>query len=578
MKRRIICLSAILLTFSVITGCADKPDTSSSQESITETTEPAEPQTEATTSSLVEIDPFEGLDPIYYYDVDGNIMEKTKNYSSDDTFQENDFFYGENVTFVYFPDMKGLDECSNYGCDLEIYRNFTDNLKEGDKITYTVAMPKYYLSGEEMESYIANVFGIKLTRTTIEVPIVFEEIPAKEYDPFEEGSINIIREKSHYRTADKLYATEAAKAMQRYHIDFRFDLSCLEGNGLQDLYAGDKIKYTLVLKDGKNEYTGEDINKYLEEKRKPVRLTQTEKTVDVFPTNTWHRYSANVNVNLNRSDDWYQIVSNKGRFSKYDFRHIDGSTATIPITAELLRQFCGIDDSVIEYYIDHNTTGHAYENLITGFDNKNLIIVTEPSDEELEMAAEHNVVLDVTPVALDGFVFITHKDNPVDSLTLDQIRDIYSGAITNWSDVGGYDEEIMPYLREKNSGSQTAFENMVMQGTPIYEHPDAKKQLVESMGGLIEYVSSYQNETRSIGYTFNYYLNNLYKNSDVKVIKIDGVAPDNENLIDGSYPLTSGYYAVTLKGRDRRANEIRDYLISDEGQEIIELAGYCPIR
>ena len=244
----------------------------------------------------------------------------------------------------------------------------------------------------------------------------------------------------------------------------------------------------------------------------------------------------------------------------------------------MLRQFCGIDDSVIEYYIDHNTTGHAYENLITGFDNKNLIIVTEPSDEELEMAAEHNVVLDVTPVALDGFVFITHKDNPVDSLTLDQIRDIYSGAITNWSDVGGYDEEIMPYLREKNSGSQTAFENMVMQGTPIYEHPDAKKQLVESMGGLIEYVSSYQNETRSIGYTFNYYLNNLYKNSDVKVIKIDGVAPDNENLIDGSYPLTSGYYAVTLKGRDRRANEIRDYLISDEGQEIIELAGYCPIR
>lgn len=166
----------------------------------------------------------------------------------------------------------------------------------------------------------------------------------------------------------------------------------------------------------------------------------------------------------------------------------------------------------------------------------------------------------------------------MDSLTLDQIRDIYSGAITNWSEVGGYDEEIIPYVRSKNSGSQTAMENMVMQGIPMITHPDTRVQIAMEMGGLIDSIATYQNSSKSIGYSFNYYLRNLYKNEDIKVLNIDGISPDNENLINGTYPLSSGYYAVTVKGRDQKAEEIKEYLLSDEGQEMIELAGYCPIR
>ena len=288
-------------------------------------------------------------------------------------------------------------------------------------------------------------------------------------------------------------------------------------------------------------------------------------------------YSKNVNVLLTRPDDWHKISADTLKINSSDLKKIDGSTATIPITAELARQFCDVDDSVIETYIDHNTTGPAYENLILGHENKKLIFVTEPSDEELALAEENNVEMDVTPVALDGFVFITHKDNPVESLTVEQVQKIYSGEITNWKEVGGNNEKIIPYQREKNSGSQTAMENIVMNGIPMMEPAESYYE-VTAMGELIDYISAYHNSESSLGYTFYYYLNNLYKSEDVKVLKINGISPDNEQLISGEYPFTSAYYAVTVKNGDKKAQEIKDFLLSDTGQEMIQLAGYCPVR
>ena len=73
------------------------------------------------------------------------------------------------------------------------------------------------------------------------------------------------------------------------------------------------------------------------------------------------------------------------------------------------------------------------------------------------------------------------------------------------------------------------------------------------MASLIEQVAGYNNSTRSIGITFYYYINNLYKNENIKVLKINGISPDNENLINKSYSFSSGYYAVTIKGKDKKA-------------------------
>ena len=314
-----------------------------------------------------------------------------------------------------------------------------------------------------------------------------------------------------------------------------------------------------------------------------------------------HYGGDNVNVMLTRSENWRQITEKKF-LTRPDFAGIDGSTATIPITAELARQFCGASDDTtyrnnyVGSFVDHNKTDVAYENLIFGRDNYveeyddherkwnkleeqvRFVFATPPSEDEYQTAENNGVTLEVEPVALDGFVFITHKDNPVDSLTVQQIRDIYSGRITNWKEVGGRDEKIRAFQRTKNSGSQTAMEELVMQGEPMAEAPIAF--VAAEMGSLIESVAEYENESAAIGYTYYYYINNLYKNPDIKVISIDGVSPDNENLVSEKYPFTAAYYAVIRsdESQDSVYRRLRDYMLSEEGQEIVRLAGYCPVK
>ena len=297
-----------------------------------------------------------------------------------------------------------------------------------------------------------------------------------------------------------------------------------------------------------------------------------------------------VNVMLTRLDNWKKIINNPV-ISESDMVILDGSTATIPITAELFRQFYGYSDNEINQnpVVFHSTTHYAYTNLIdceyryfntgSGYEKYpfpiSLIFVTPPSDEEKQYAKDNDVELDLIPVAKDGFVFITHKNNPVDSLTVEQIQDIYMGEITNWNQVGGEDLEIKAYQREKNSGSQTAMEQMVMQGKYIQSPIDVKVQV--GMGSLVDAVAEYENGPASIGYTYYYYINNLYKNDNIKVIKINEAAPTNDNLISGTYPFSTSYFAV-MRGdepTDSPARKLRDFLLTPEGQNVIAMAGYC---
>ena len=305
------------------------------------------------------------------------------------------------------------------------------------------------------------------------------------------------------------------------------------------------------------------------------------------------RYTDSINTILTRSDKWKQIASEKLLTQYEDFAGIDGSTATVPITAELARQFCGVSDDEVVNYVSHNTTHDAYVNLIRSYENYiqfqdirwhsyqkqvKLVFATPPSEDEYALANENDVTLEVEPVALDGFVFITHKDNPVDSLTVQQIKDIYTGKITNWKEVGGNDEKIRAYQRVKNSGSQTAMEELVMEGEPMVEAPIAF--VPANMGSLVKAVAEYENGSAAIGYTYYYYINNLYKNADIKVLKIDGVSPEYENLISKKYPFTTAYYAVIRsdESEDSVYRKLRDYMLTDEGQEIVRMAGYCPIN
>lgn len=254
---------------------------------------------------------------------------------------------------------------------------------------------------------------------------------------------------------------------------------------------------------------------------------------------------------------------------------VDGSTVTIPLSEAVASAVMHLPIEEARQYILHNKTHQAYLNLIDG--TADIIFVTSPSEEELAYAAEKDVKLVVTPIVSEGFVFLTNKDNPVESLTLQQIKDIYSGKITNWSEVGGEDKEIIPYQRPNNSGSQTGMLDLVLSAEEIMEAPTEK--VIAQMGELIDAVAVYGNEQNAIGYSYYYYATDMWLNDGVKLLAVDGVAPTKDTISSGEYPITTAYYAVTRSDlrSDDSAQVLLNWILSDEGQQLAEEAGYVKL-
>ncbi len=273
---------------------------------------------------------------------------------------------------------------------------------------------------------------------------------------------------------------------------------------------------------------------------------------------------------------------------------IDGSTVSVPMAMEFARQHLPIGEEDLKDFVHFSTTHAAYLHLIEKKPNlgiqipgQNLIleetrpvdlmIGTEPSDEELAIAQAAGVELVKAPVCYDAFVFITHRNNPVDSLARQQVQDIYSGKVTRWSEVGGEDMPIVALQREKNSGSQTAMENLVMQGMPLAPVPT--ELVTQEMGQLVEQVAQYTNDSMRMGYTYLFYINTLYKNDDIKVLSIDGVSPTAENLRSGAYPFATNYFGVIRMGDEEApGGKFLTWMQSEEGQRAIRQAGYVTLK
>lgn len=263
-------------------------------------------------------------------------------------------------------------------------------------------------------------------------------------------------------------------------------------------------------------------------------------------------------------------------FTKADFPHIDGSTATYPLSMQLGKELLGLDDTGVKGFITHKTTHNAYVNLISG--NADIIFVTQPSPEELALAAKDGIDLEVVPICSEGFVFLVNGENPVKNLSLVQVQDIYRGLIKNWKEVGGEDRDIIPYQREANSGSQTIMENTVMKGVKMATPP--KEVLIYGMGELIDRVADYSNSKSALGYSVFYYATTMYQNRAVRLLSIDNVMPSRQTIKDGSYPFTVSYYAVIRKseGADSSARRLLGWLLGDEGQALVDQAGFVSLN
>ena len=246
-----------------------------------------------------------------------------------------------------------------------------------------------------------------------------------------------------------------------------------------------------------------------------------------------------------------------------DIPVIDGAAALLPIYAGFVQSIYP-ESSVIYNGEDYdassamhytNTRG-AYKDIVDG--NADIIICAQPSDEQLQYAKDNGVELEMVPIGSDAFVFIVNDSNPVNNITIEQIRGIYSGEIKNWKELGGKDIPIAAMRRNKNSGSQTALEKL-MGDTPI--KPD--------------YTTLFGSP---IGFSFRYYVTGMLGEGGVKILTINGIAPTAGTIADGSYPVAGNIYAIYRKGEtNENVQKAIDFMLSPEGQKIVEQSGYIPL-
>ena len=253
---------------------------------------------------------------------------------------------------------------------------------------------------------------------------------------------------------------------------------------------------------------------------------------------------------------------------------LDGAAALVPVYASVIHSL--YPEGSVTYeggaFSDDNFYGEnfapdskmQYQNTVRGYtavvDGKTDVFFTAaPSEEQRQYAEEQGVELVYVPIGLEAFVFFVNEQNPVEELTVDQIRGIYSGEYTNWAEVGGADRIINPVTRLSGSGSQSTMEKF------MGDRPIARKSLLALTGG-------------AIGFSFRFYLADLIQNDGVKMLALNGVYPSKENIQNGTYPVIAQFYAVyRADNQNENIPLLIDWLLSEEGQALIEECGYVAL-
>ncbi len=277
-----------------------------------------------------------------------------------------------------------------------------------------------------------------------------------------------------------------------------------------------------------------------------------------------------------------------------NYPKVDGSTSTHPLQVLIACKLLGVEYSWIPFPFDethriwpspdekpeiaqfirnsiiHNGTHSSYMNLING-KAEIIIVARTASDDEINLADSVGVKLKTIPIALDAFVFIVNIHNPVNSLTIKEIQDIYTGNITNWNEVGGTNTEINPYQRNPNSGSQELMLSLVMKDLTMMNFPEM--MILYGMMGLINQISQ---DKDGLGYTVYFFEQFMAPNDNLKLLAVNGVIPEYKTLKSEEYSYTTDVYVVIREDLDRLSNAYQLYrwLLTYKGQRVIEESGY----
>jgi phosphate transport system substrate-binding protein len=190
--------------------------------------------------------------------------------------------------------------------------------------------------------------------------------------------------------------------------------------------------------------------------------------------------------------------------------------------------------------------------------------------EKAKLRDRYNTTGVEIPVARDGLAVYVHSSNPMTEISMSQLKDIFIGKLTNWKDVGGPDAKIIVYSRENSSGTYVFFKEHVLEGRDF----SARAQ---TMPGTASVVNAVSKEKFGIGYGGAAYAKGI---KILKVKKDSGgaIAPDLKNVMDGTYPLSRPLFFYV---RNKPAGDIKafvDFVLSPEGQQIVQKVGYYPVK
>ena len=236
---------------------------------------------------------------------------------------------------------------------------------------------------------------------------------------------------------------------------------------------------------------------------------------------------------------------------------ISGSTSVGPLTEKLAMKY----EETNSVNIEVNQIGSSAG--ITNATNG----VSEIGMSSRDLKEEEAAQLEEVIIAYDGIVVVTHPSNKVKDLTMEQVKQIFTGEVTNWKELGGEDLEIVVVSREDGSGSRDAFQEIVgySSGELI------RNAIVASGNGNIK--TTVATNKHAVGFiSFEYIDETIYP------VKINGVEPTAQNVLDQKYSLSRPFlYVYRDSELTKGGQQFIDYILSPKGQEIVSEAGAIPI-
>ncbi len=238
---------------------------------------------------------------------------------------------------------------------------------------------------------------------------------------------------------------------------------------------------------------------------------------------------------------------------------IKGSTTVLPVAQKTMEAYMALHPKTV-ITLSGGGTGNGFKAMIDGTTticNASRFI----KDKEAKQAIEKNIIPVAHRVALDCIVPIVHKDNPVKNLSKAQLKDIYTGKITNWNQLGGKDMKIVVITRDSSSGTFDAWKEMVMDEERVM--PAALTQ--PSNGGLVTQIGSTKG---AIGYIALGYVT-----KKVKILSVDGVKGSDQTAKNGQYKISRPLFMFTNGWPEGETLDYINFVLSPKGQALVKAAG-----